>query len=1033
MDIAPFDEKLKRSLFNTMLESRLGDLRERSQIRQGKGWFQVSSEGHEAMAAIGALLEPEDYCAPYYRDRALVLAKGVTSYDLALIFLGKKDASSGGRQLPGHFSDRSKHIWSHASPVGIHLLPACGIAWGLQLDKKKNVVVASLGESSTRQGDFYEAVCVAKEKKLPMLFVVEDNKFGISTPTRERNPLVLGAVNPQEWVRVDGSNVEAVYTEAAKAISGIREGKGPAFLWVDMERIDSHSSADDHRNYRDEAELKSLVKKDPVELFKKRLIEEGVLSQEACEELEKDIKTVIRNDYQRASKAADPTPSDLVSHVIDDEREPESPPVQLNEKCRMLDAVNITLRAAIEENQDCIIYGQDVEDPKGGVFKLTAGLSTDFPENVFNAPVAESTIIGLACGLAGYGKRPIFEIQFVDFITPGWNQLVNNLATLRWRSYGDWECPLVIYAPCGAYLPGGAIWHSQTVESMLASIPGIRVVVPSTPEDCASLFWTSIHSNDPVIVLIPKHLMWMEQAVLGQPKALPLGNSRVVKSGNEISVITWGNCLEVVEKAAEEFGEGVLDILDLRTLAPWDVEAVKQSVHKTGKLLIVQEDTPNCSVGQMILAELVQDQRLWKTMKATPILISRENVQIGLNPIYEYTALPDKEKVVDAIHTLEASTIKRETLFAQLADEPVTSRTVQEEYEEAGISKVAKIHRIQVPILGEGIQSARVVGFLKKEGDVVTFDDPLCELETDKAVFPVESSVDGKFVRWLIEPDTEVSVDQEIAEIEVEEIEYAGAQPDTESESSGTREQLGSAVGASKKFLSSLIGRVFHSEGERERKSGLSSEIVQAMQGIVPATITMKADWKAMREARERAKTLFGRKAPSPSAVVAWNALQAMKKHEMFTYTVAMDKLNKDTSEFDIGVAVSLPDDELQTAIIRNANTLSWEEFTNEFVAAIGRTRRGENTPKTRAPILISTMGPFDVRSAVPVVVPPSMATLFIGSAHFEPYIESDGSQGVREVVNLTLTFDHRWINGVGSAAFMTDVCKNIETFVLPE
>ena len=1031
MDTAPFDEKLKRSLLDIMLESRLGDLREKSQIRQGKGWFQISSGGHEAMAAVGMLLEKDDYCAPYYRDRALVLAKGVTSYDLALIFLGKKDASSGGRQLPGHFSDRSKNIWSHASPVGSHLLPACGIAWGIQLDKKKNVVVASLGEAATRQGDFFEAVCIAKEKKLPVLFIVEDNKLGISTFNRESNPLALGAVNPKEWILADGSDVEEVYTKAAKAISGMRKGKGPAFMWIDMERMDSHSSADDHRNYRGEEELEAILEKDPVELFKKRLIDEGVISQEEYDELEKDIKTVVRNEYQRAIKAPDPEPSDTGSHILADEQEPETPPIELKDKCRMLEAVNLTLRAAIEKDKNCIIYGQDVEDPKGGVFKLTAGLSTDFPENVFNAPVAESTIVGLACGLAGYGKRPIFEIQFIDFISPGWNQLVNNLATLRWRSFGDWECPLVIYAPCGAYLPGGAIWHSQTVESMLASIPGIRVVVPSTPEDCANLFWTSIHSSDPVIVLIPKHLMWVEQTVRKQPEALPLGNSRQVKVGDEISVITWGNCLEIVEKAAEVFEEGELDILDLRTLAPWDIEAVKHSVQKTGKLLIVQEDTPNCSVGQMILAELVQDQRLWKAMKATPILISRENVQIGLNPIYEYAALPDKERVVEALRTLEASTIKREALFAQLADEPVVSRKVEEDYEEAGVSKVSKIHRIQVPILGEGIQSARVVSLLKQEGDAVNYDDPLCELETDKAVFPVESSVDGKFIRWLIESDTEVSVDQEIAEIEVEEIEYAEAAIDQEL--AEPKDHVSTAVGASKKFLSSLIGRVFHSEGEREKKSGLSSEIVQAMQGIVPATITLKAEWKAIKEARARAKTLFGKKAPSPSAMVAWNALQAMKKHEMFTYTVAMDKLNKGTSEFDIGVAVSLPDDELQTAIVKNANTLAWDEFADEFVAAIGRARRGENTPKTRAPILISTMGPFDVWSAVPVVVPPSMATLFIGSAHIEPFIDSDGNQSIREVVNLTLTFDHRWINGVGSAAFMTDVRKNIETFVLPE
>lgn len=1025
MGMPPFDEKLKRSLLNIMLESRLGDYREQSQIRQGQGWFHISSAGHEAMAAVGVQLEEDDYCAPYYRDRGMVLAKGMSSYDMALSFLGKKEASSAGRQLPNHYSDRSKNIWSHASPVGSHLLPACGIAWGIQLDQKRSIVVASLGEAATRQGDFYEAVCVAKEKKLPVLFIVEDNKLGISTSNIESNPLVLGAVNTEDWIRVDGSNVADVYTKSAEAINKIRDGEGPGFLWVDLERLDSHSSADDQRNYRCEVELEDILERDPLELFKNSLIQDGLLTESGYEELENEIKTAVRNDYLRAQTSKDPEPEDTGLHLFDDEQPPKIPPVQLGDKCRMVDAINLTLRAAIENDPECVIYGQDVEDPKGGVFKLTAGLSSDFPENVFNAPVAESTIIGMACGLAGYGKRPVFEIQFIDFISPAWNQLVSNLATIRWRSYGDWQCPVVIYAPCGAYLPGGAIWHSQTYESLFASIPGIKVVVPSTPEDCVNLFWTSIQSNDPVLVLIPKHLMWTEQVVKNQPIALSLGSSRQVSEGGGVTIVTWGNCVELVEAAAQEFEDGLLDILDLRTLVPWDIDAVKCSVQKTGKLLIIQEDTPNCSVGQMILAELVQDHHLWKAMKATPILISRANVQIGLNPVYEYSALPDKERIVDAIRTLGSSTIKREGLLAPIVDSSISSRQLQDGQKYTGMEKVSKIHRIQVPVLGEGIQRAKVVSVIMKPGDIVTFDDPLCELETDKAVFPVESSVDGIFVKWLIDSDSTVSVGQEIAEIETQEVDVVESNVHVVKEHSREEHSRG--------LLSSLIGKVFHSEGEREKQSGLSSEIVQAMQGIVPATITLTANWQAIRAARRRAKALFGKKAPSPSAMVAWNTLQAMKNHEMFTYTVAMDKLNRDNGDFDLGIAVSLPNDELQTAIVRNANSLDWNDFIDDFVASVGRARRGEPSPKTRAPILISTMGPFDVRSAVPVVVPPSMATLFIGSAHIDPYIDKDGKQAMREVVNLTLTFDHRWINGVGSAAFMTDVRKNIETFQLPE
>lgn len=1039
MEKALFDKKLKEKLLKIMLESRLGDHREQSMIRQGKGWFHISSAGHEAMAAVGVQLEADDYCAPYYRDRAMVLAKGMSTRGMALNFLGKKEASSAGRQLPSHYSDRSLNIWSHASPVGSHLLPACGIAWGIQLDGKKNVVITSLGEAASRQGDFYESVCIAKEKKLPVIFIVEDNKLGISTSNVESSPLAIEALNVADWEKVDASDTEAVFKASQKAIKKARSGEGPSFLWMDLERLDSHSSADDHRNYRDEEELSQMLERCPIRLLKEDLIASGDLTQEDFEELEKKLKEQVRADYLGANKSADPTPEDTVVQLFEEDQEPEKAPVELGEKSRMVEAVNLTLRAAIEKDPDTIIYGQDVEDPKGGVFKLTAGLSSDFPQNVFNAPVAESTIVGLACGLGAYGKRPVFEIQFVDFISPAWNQLVSNLATIRWRTFGDWDCPVVIYAPCGAYLPGGAIWHSQTNESLFASVPGLKVVVPSTPEDCANLFWTSMQAKDPILVLIPKHLMWEEQWVLKQPTATRLGESRLVLPGKEITVVTWGNCLELVEAASESFDEDLLEIIDLRSVVPWDVEAVKSSLQKTGRLLVVQEDTPNGSVGQMILAELVQDQHLWKAMKATPILISRENVQIGLNPIYEYSALPDKEKIVNAIHTLASTTVKRDAIHATLGETSMQPVAVQSGDVPTGQKITKKLHQIQVPILGEGIQSARVVSIIKDVGDKVELDDALCELETDKAVFPVESSVEGAFVRWLIAEDDDVTVGQPIAEIEIE-----GDEAELEAISSEApvqeiaqvpvegQEEHQTAVGASKKLLSSLIGRVFHSEGEREKKSGLSSEIVQAMQGIVPATITLKANWSGIKKARAQAKKLYGQKAPSPSAIVAWNILQAMKKHEMFTYTVAMDKLNTDSSDFDIGVAVSLPDDELQTAIIRNANRLEWAEFTDEFVVAINRARRGENSPKTRAPILVSTMGPFDVRSAVPVVVPPAIATLFIGSAHFEP-TRNTKAGSLREVVNLTLTFDHRWINGVGSASFMSDVRKNIEEFTLPE
>ncbi len=1027
------NDEQKLDLLKTMLESRLGDQREKNLIRQGKGWFHISGAGHEALAAFSTFLRSDDYCAPYYRDRALMLTRGISNYDIATNFFGKKDSTSGGRQLPNHFSDRSKNVWSHASPVASHLLPACGLAWGISLDKKDSILLASLGEAATRQGDFFEAICFAKEKKLPVIFIVEDNKLGISTHNEKTNPLYLKAVNPEEWIRVDGSNVYAVHQAAEKLVEHTRGGNGPAFLWVDVERMESHSIADDHRKYRSQEDIEAMSDRDPLRLFKEQLIEEGVITADDYESLEKKLKEAVRQDYLKAEKQRDPKPEDTFQQLTDDSGLVEAPPVKLGKKSRMIEAVNLTLRAALEKDEDCVLYGQDIEDPKGGVFNLTVGLSTDYPERVNNAPVAESTIVGVACGLAAYGKKAVFEIQFIDFISPGWNQLVSNLATIRWRTFGDWECPAVIYAPCGAYLPGGAIWHSQSNEGLFAAVPGLKVVMPSSPKDCASLMWTAIHDKDPVIFLIPKHSMWTEQATEGELEALPLGQSRVIKEGDELTVVTWGNCLEIVSEVSENVPDRQVEILDLRSIMPWDSEGVKRSLRKTGRLLIVHEDPPHCSVGQMILANLAQDDNLWKSMKAPPVMVSRENVHIGLNPIYEYAALPDKTQIQEAIDKLlNTELIKRETTrFAELTSDPKVATEILRKGDAAQVPG-GNVQKIQVPILGEGIQTARVVSIVKNPGDTIEHDDPLCELETDKAVFPVESSLDGVLKSWSIAVGDEVEVGQEIGEIEVE-LSEEDLVAQTESQIGDMATPIEPEAPAPRKILSSLINKVFNSEGEREKKSGLSSEIIQQMQGIVPATITIKATWDPIREARKKAKAKYGKKAPSPSAMIAWNAVQAMKNHEMFTFTVAMDKLQKDTGDFDLGIAVSLPDDELASAVVKNANQLSWDEFTNDFISAIQRARRGQFDPKTRAPLMLSTMGPFDVISAVPVVVPPAIATLFIGGSHIEPVVNNKGPHTVREVVNLTLTFDHRWINGVGSASFLTEVRDNIENFKLPD
>src|SRR5438128_3512215 len=732
------EDKLR--LLTTILESRHADLREQNLNRQGKGHFHVSGMGHEALAAVSMQMEPGDYIVSYYRDRGLVLGRGMTTRQLGLEYFAKRNTGSGGRQMPSHYSNADLHIWSVPTPTGSQLLPACGIAWGIKLDAKPNLVVTTVGDAATRQGDFYEAICFAKEKKLPLLFLVEDNAYGISMPTRKNNPLALNVLEPANWRRIEGQDVQEVYDATAEAFEKIRAGNGPFFFWINMERLSSHTSSDDQKLYRSAEELRALEKFDPLKCWKDLLIEEGLITAEQYAKLDDDVKERIRREYSEAEKAEDPSPNELLANVT-------APPPKSDKeilppgKYRIGDTVNKTLRLGLEEDARRILFGEDIEDPKGGVFRLTQKLSTEFPRQVFNSPLAESTIIGVACGLAAYGKRPVFEVQFIDFIYPGFNQLVTNISNLRWRSFGNWKCPAVIYAPYGAYLPGGSLWHSQANESVFAHYPGLNVVIPSTPADAAGLLWTAMHSEDPALFLLPKHMFWAERESAEPIRAVPLGQARKLRDGSDVTLVAWGNTVEKSLEALAKIDKQVsVELFDLRSIVPWDKDAIAGSVHKTGRLVVVQEDTENCSVGQMIISQITARPDLWSEMVSPPILVSKANVMIGYNQIYEYAALPDVKRIVAAIKRSVATKHERATVEAAVpaAESDERGRRGDRPYTTTPKIDMSKGHaqKITVPIMGEGIRNAKIVSLLKKPGDAIALDDDLCEVETDKAVCP---------------------------------------------------------------------------------------------------------------------------------------------------------------------------------------------------------------------------------------------------------------------------------------------------------
>ncbi len=1018
------EDKLR--LLTTILESRHADLREQNLNRQGKGHFHVSGMGHEALAAVSMQMEPGDYIVSYYRDRGLVLGRGMTTRQLGLEYFAKRNTGSGGRQMPSHYSNADLHIWSVPTPTGSQLLPACGIAWGIQLDGKKDLVVTTVGDAATRQGDFFEAICFAKEKKLPLLFLVEDNAYGISMPTRKTNPLALSVLDSENWRQIDGQNVQQVYDATAEAFDKIRAGGGPFFFWIKMERLSSHTSSDDQKLYRREEELRELEKFDPLKCWKDQMIEEGIITAEEFAKFDNEIKERIRREYSEAEKAEDPSPNELLANVT-------KPPPKIDKeilppgKYRIGDTVNKTLRAGLEEDPRRILFGEDIEDPKGGVFRLTQKLSTEFSNQVFNSPLAESTILGVACGLAAYGKRPVFELQFIDFLYPGFNQLVTNISNLRWRSFGNWKCPAVIYAPYGAYLPGGSLWHSQANESALAHYPGLNVVIPSTPADAAGLLWTAMHGEDPVIFLIPKHLLWAEHEYAKPIRAVPLGRARQCTNGSDVTLVAWGNTVEKsLEAIAKIDNEISVELIDLRSIVPWDKTAIEDSVHKTRRLIVVQEDTENCSVGQMIISHVTSTPELWDELISPPILVSKANVMIGYNPIYEYAALPDVERIVAAIRRSVATKHERAVVAAgvdrgRAAAEPEFIRPASAPPPTADIAS-RRVQSITVPVMGEGIRNAKIVSLLKKQGDPVALDDELCEVETDKAVYPIQSSFAGVMGEWKTKVGDTVEIGQELGTLFTGEASLADQFHVAEVSAEG--KTVEAAVSAAEPSDRGRHARHYNIE------PALSPTITRKLSHVIPANLQIDARWDAIQEAREAAKKKESKHAPSPSVMIAWSVVRAMEKHAPFRRLILEDDQIVQNDDFDLGVAVALEGDRLATAVITNANKKSWPEFVklyNETVAAT----RGGRLDAMNAPVVITSLGAFGVKAGAPIVVPPSVGTLFVGTAHRE-LIPNKNRNESAEVITLSLTFDHRVVNGAGAAAFANEIKKQIEGFRIP-
>ncbi len=452
-------------------------------------------------------------------------------------------------------------------------------------------------------------------------------------------------------VSVNGRDPHAVYEAGGGAVQRARTGGGPTVLWCELDRLCSHTSSDDHRVYRSADDIAAMTERDPIDLLAKRCIEHGLLSEEEWTEIQAKIVAAVDRDYQRAERAREPGTANIEQHVFGPSVEVAAPPVALGQETTMVAAVNATFRAALEVIPRVQLFGEDIADPRGGVFGLTKGLSSSFPGRVVNSPLAEATIVGAGVGMAAAGMRPVFELQFIDFVPSALNQMMSQASCLRWRSNGAWTCPLTIVATYGAYLPGGALWHSQSNEGLLAHIPGIRIAVPSTPEDAAGLLWSAIQSEDPSMILLPKHVFRQRVPVKSPVEALPFGKAAVRRTGGDVTVVSWGNCMEISHEAAGRAEtEGVdCEIIDLRSIVPCDWASIQQSLEKTGRLVVVHEDTRTTGFGQAIIAEMTTRPDCWDLFLAPPQLVARADTPMPYHPMLEYAALPDVDRVLAAI------------------------------------------------------------------------------------------------------------------------------------------------------------------------------------------------------------------------------------------------------------------------------------------------------------------------------------------------------------------------------------------------